>query len=278
MIGSRCSPLSIPGCDSTSLVPAPKQEQQKKRLLDFVRQSCGDFSLCEEAACRREAVIEIARGSAMAPEDLRFARSSPRTRLSRWRMPESASTRSTGLPIARNRAERPGPGVRRDGLAAAPGTGVWHGGNQTRLRTGGRRKSRLRVQSFSTRPGPAWPKLIVDIVNNHHKNYYAGKDGPGDWESPEMAYFLAVDRDQEFCSRWESKRGDRGGRRGRGPWSGLTVASRRIGFGRKTAAGYGRFVPIAGKPASFGDKRPLRRVRDRLDSGHARLSGGSRPG
>ena len=125
----------------------------------------------------------------------------------------------------------------------------------------------------------AWPKLIVDIVNNHHKNYYAGKDAPGDWESPEMAYFLAVDRDQEFLFAL-GKRSEETAEEDvdlAREWldGGLT----QLGFGAKTAAGYGRFVPIAGKPASFGDKHPrLRRVRDRLDSGHARLSGGSRPG
>ncbi|NTV29494.1 MAG: type III-B CRISPR module RAMP protein Cmr6 [Candidatus Omnitrophica bacterium] len=51
----------------------------------------------------------------------------------------------------------------------------------------------------------AWPKLICDIVNNHHPDYYAGKTGkdgqpmpPGDWENPNPVYFLAVAPGTEF--------------------------------------------------------------------------------
>ena len=83
----------------------------------------------------------------------------------------------------------------------------------------------------------SWPTLIVDIVNNHHKNYYEGKDAPGDWESPEMAYFLAVAKGQEFSFALAKRRN------GVLPadlklaeeWldGGLT----HLGFGAKTAAG-----------------------------------------
>ena len=37
-----------------------------------------------------------------------------------------------------------------------------------------------------------WPGLLVDIVNNHHPTYYRGEGPPGDWDSPNPVYFLAV--------------------------------------------------------------------------------------
>lgn len=48
-----------------------------------------------------------------------------------------------------------------------------------------------------------WPRLIVDIVNNHHTDYYSAKPDdndhpPGDWENPIPIYFLAVEPQTEF--------------------------------------------------------------------------------
>lgn len=39
-----------------------------------------------------------------------------------------------------------------------------------------------------------WPRLLVDITNNHHPQYYQGdnNDAPGDWENPVPVYFLAL--------------------------------------------------------------------------------------
>lgn len=45
-----------------------------------------------------------------------------------------------------------------------------------------------------------WPPLFVDIVNNHHSEYYAGNDAPGDWENPIPIYFLAVQSRATFLS------------------------------------------------------------------------------
>lgn len=44
----------------------------------------------------------------------------------------------------------------------------------------------------------AWPRLFVDILNNHHSAYYQGKGPPGDWENPIPVYFLAVEPGQSF--------------------------------------------------------------------------------
>lgn len=46
-------------------------------------------------------------------------------------------------------------------------------------------------------PYEKWPRLIVDIVNNHHPAYYQDKPDsndhpPGDWENPVPVYFLAI--------------------------------------------------------------------------------------
>jgi len=91
----------------------------------------------------------------------------------------------------------------------------------------------------------AWPKLQRDIVNNHHRHYYErrGKDSPpGDWESPNPTYFLAVapgtafrfavlsvparsagSNDVHLAKRW------------------LQQGLQELGAGAKTAAGYGYF-------------------------------------
>lgn len=96
-----------------------------------------------------------------------------------------------------------------------------------------------------------WPKLIVDIVNNHHSKYYNGEAAPEDWENPVPVNFLAVlpGTEFEFCL---------GVRRG-------VVESKRVlalakqwidgalawlGAGAKTNAGYGRFATSGPSHAS----------------------------
>jgi CRISPR-associated protein Cmr6 len=98
-----------------------------------------------------------------------------------------------------------------------------------------------------------WPKLIVDIVNNHHGEYYDGKGASGDWEEPVPVNFLAVSpgAEFEFCL---------GVRRG-------VVESKRVlalakewidgallwrGAGAKTNAGYGRFATGVALPTGGG--------------------------
>ncbi len=48
-----------------------------------------------------------------------------------------------------------------------------------------------------------WPQLILDIVNNHHPDYYQAdandnRHPPGDWEDPGPVYFLAVKPGTKF--------------------------------------------------------------------------------
>lgn len=105
-----------------------------------------------------------------------------------------------------------------------------------------------------------WPRLMPDIVNNHHKNYYKGEDDPGDWEMPEMAYFLSVAANTTFdfalsprlaSSSCESTY--------------LTLAKEWLqsalvyeGAGAKTNAGYGRFrLEADGYPKFNGTARQI---------------------
>jgi CRISPR-associated protein Cmr6 len=88
-----------------------------------------------------------------------------------------------------------------------------------------------------------WPRLFVDIVNNHHPLYYQGEDAPGDWDSPKPVYFLAVGSGSVFQFALAKRRNDV-------PTSLLVRAREWLdaaltlsGCGAKTAAGYGGFRP-----------------------------------
>lgn len=93
----------------------------------------------------------------------------------------------------------------------------------------------------------AWPKLVIDIVNCHHKAYYRGQEGrapepPGDWEDPEPSYFLALAPGATFTFALSARRRDEAG----SPelelartW--LDAALTHLGYGAKTGAGYGYF-------------------------------------
>lgn len=89
----------------------------------------------------------------------------------------------------------------------------------------------------------AWPKLIVDIVNNHHSDYYGAKNdnGPGDWEGPIPVYFLAVSPGEQFEFALSKRRGDVSQPLLNLAESWLTGALTQLGAGAKTAAGYGAF-------------------------------------
>lgn len=111
-----------------------------------------------------------------------------------------------------------------------------------------------------------WPALDMDIVNSHHPEYYRNRgvdSPPGDWESPNPVYFLAVAPGTTFrfaiFPREPSAKDDT---RQAAEW--LKAALKELGAGAKTAAGYGYFgeplqeqqqqcepaVP-AGPPAGF---------------------------
>jgi CRISPR-associated protein Cmr6 len=90
-----------------------------------------------------------------------------------------------------------------------------------------------------------WPRLVVDIVNNHHAKYYQGTDRnpPEDFENPIPVTFLAVEEGCEFAFAVGPRQGS-----GCNPallekakaW--LDGALNLLGAGAKTNAGYGRFA------------------------------------
>ncbi len=88
----------------------------------------------------------------------------------------------------------------------------------------------------------SWPRLIVDVVNNHHPDYYDGKDDPGDWEDPRPVYFLAIGAGNQFDFAISDRKPDDGLLSLARGW--LTDALTSEGAGAKTAAGYGRFEPV----------------------------------
>lgn len=97
-----------------------------------------------------------------------------------------------------------------------------------------------------------WPRLNVDIINNHHSQYYEMGKAPGDWEDPSMVSFLAVGPRTVFQFGLSLRRHgtsqaaeaallDLAGR-----W--LQGALCHLGVGAKTAAGYGYFTTLEGSP------------------------------
>ncbi|MDP2323233.1 MAG: type III-B CRISPR module RAMP protein Cmr6, partial [Gammaproteobacteria bacterium] len=96
-----------------------------------------------------------------------------------------------------------------------------------------------------------WPRLVVDIVNNHHRDYYEKAAPPEDWENPNIVNFLAVAPGTEFEFAVAARRkGDPEGERLVGlakQW--LDAALVWLGAGAKTNAGYGRFKGVGERPA-----------------------------
>ncbi len=101
----------------------------------------------------------------------------------------------------------------------------------------------------------SWPRLILDVINNHHTKYYQGEDDPGDWEEPTLVYFLAIGAGEQFEFAISDRR----------PanddllettcgW--LRDALTSEGAGAKTAAGYGRFKPVGEAQAPMLESIP----------------------
>src|SRR5436309_11276267 len=87
----------------------------------------------------------------------------------------------------------------------------------------------------------AWPHLIADLVNSHHRGYYSGTDAPGDWDKPNMVSFLAVKPGTLFRFAVAKRRTDVEEEWLRAARTWLTLALLDEGAGAKTAAGYGGF-------------------------------------
>jgi CRISPR-associated protein Cmr6 len=93
-----------------------------------------------------------------------------------------------------------------------------------------------------------WPELEIDILNPHYKDYYEGRQPPGDWLSPEPTYFLTVKAGQPFLfaiatrpdgpeKEIEEKATDLVDK----AWQVVMGAAQNLGLGGKTAVGYGYF-------------------------------------
>lgn len=99
-----------------------------------------------------------------------------------------------------------------------------------------------------------WPQLIVDIVNNHHPNYYQHDDNdhpPGDWENPIPVYFLAVQPGITFNFPLAKRRAEVSDDLLTLAREWLLGALCHLGVGAKTNAGYGAFKPASEDPPTL---------------------------
>lgn len=98
----------------------------------------------------------------------------------------------------------------------------------------------------------SWPRLMIDIVNCHHPEYYSGEseDGPGDWENPIPNYFLAVEAGTKFQFALSKRQADADeSLKLAKEW--LLGALCQLGAGAKTNAGYGAFTPTEEEQPKF---------------------------
>jgi CRISPR-associated protein Cmr6 len=92
-----------------------------------------------------------------------------------------------------------------------------------------------------------WPRLQIDILNNHHSRYYQKGEPPGDWDSPVPVYFLSVPAGQRFSFAVAPRRSDCAGDLLDRAVEWLSGALEHLGAGAKTASGYGDFR-VEGEP------------------------------
>lgn len=99
----------------------------------------------------------------------------------------------------------------------------------------------------------AWPLeqvvLQLDIANNHHRRYYENEDAPGDWESPMPISFLAIPRGTRFSLSISKRHPGVPDSHLHQARAWLDAGLSCLGFGAKTAAGYGRFAPVGPFPS-----------------------------
>ncbi|MEW6263970.1 MAG: type III-B CRISPR module RAMP protein Cmr6 [Thermodesulfobacteriota bacterium] len=110
-----------------------------------------------------------------------------------------------------------------------------------------------------------WPKLILDIVNNHHMKYYQGEDAPGDWENPTMVSFLTIDSGNAFTFAFSKRRSDIPDHLLSLVKEWLTGALCHLGAGAKTAAGYGAFEPVEGTRPKLPDSEKIKTYETTLE-------------
>ncbi|MFO8072230.1 MAG: type III-B CRISPR module RAMP protein Cmr6 [Polyangia bacterium] len=265
LVASAGAPSGVnPGLqlDKLSRVGHGKQEDQK-RAIESVARLRGDPDLLAELSKRREAALEHAarfQAKTAGPLTLHLSRAS--------------SLENAGIclhPIY-GFAYLPGSGLK--GMARAYAETIWLAGQQDKAAAWQRIE-----QVFGWAPGSdilekgkkkpwkpeeaidhgkddrasagnivfhdawptSWPKLHVDIVNNHHGKYYQGDDAPGDWEDPVPVYFLAVNKGTEFDFAVTKRRFDVDDSLLALAREWLTGALVHLGAGAKTASGYGYF-------------------------------------
>jgi CRISPR-associated protein Cmr6 len=105
----------------------------------------------------------------------------------------------------------------------------------------------------------AVPQLIVDIVNNHHCDYYNGtgnENPPGDWEDPVPVYFIAVAPKTTFHFALARRRDDTDPKLIDLARSFLLGGLLHLGAGAKTNAGYGSFVEVVADAAGIDSPEP----------------------
>lgn len=155
----------------------------------------------------------------------------------------------------------PGSGLKGVLRAAALEMGEEEGWSSERVTQllGGSLESGDREDSDSSHRGEliffdAYPKmkkesLTVEIMNPHHGNYYAGISSPSGIDAPVPVFFLAISPGTEFffhVSRVPRTMSASPSAQGEWDWKELVVrtfvyAFTFLGFGAKTAVGYGAF-------------------------------------
>ncbi len=224
----------------------PGNQEAQKRALDDVIQTAGDQGLLNDVSARRNQFLM----DQFSRNDWRQSTSSPLTlHLARANALENAGV---ALHPLYGFAYLPASGLK--GMARSAAMEMrWPiervcmiFGNQPGEPNEAKQSSGA-VRFHDAWP-TRWPKLMVDIVNNHHPDYYGGKDAPGDWESPVPVYFLAIRPDTEFQFLVSARRHDTDPNLVLDAVKCLQRALSERGAGAKTAAGYGCFKPIDATP------------------------------
>jgi len=232
------------------LKPCPKQEQQKDRIAQVCGAGRFDRELKEDWFPRRRAFL----ASCSAEEWQRTTQGLLTMHLARASSLENAGIclhPVFGLPYL------PGTGLK--GMARAFAEAVWRQGKigdeaaaAEALIEGvfGRasdKKNRKEALSgaivFHDAWPTTWPVLTPDIVNNHHKDYYAGDAFPIDWDDPNPVSLFAVPAGPEFSFALAPRRKDCPELYLRLARAWLDGALSHLGAGAKTASGYGYFTP-----------------------------------
>lgn len=239
------------------LVPVGTQEAQKAQLAKVVGQPCAEPARFDDERQRRQWMLDALDASrwtrtTAGPLTLHLARAS------------ALENAGICLHPIQGFAYLPGTGLK--GLARAFAETIWlpaqpdeQKAKQVILRVFGH--VAVKGKSPDHEDGAAsgavvfhdawpeqWPRLIVDIVNNHHRGYYQGDDAPGDWETPNMVYFLAVPAGQTFSFALSARRDDAAPELLHHAREWLDGGLTHLGCGAKTAAGYGRFAVEGERP------------------------------